>query len=141
MTLNEFIKLTVLWTTGPWYFSYLHENIYCGYSLETLLMSTYNICFCGDIKNICGYPRVDVFYIEQTHVPPILSLSPKGSSWKILKDLREIVVCCKSYFFYCAITTMIYSVPNSKNGLTSLHCSYMYVGESIQTETPSEAYL
>ena len=51
-------------------FLFLHKNIICEYSLEApseaLLMSTNNICFCGEIrkcfcgeirKTLCEYPR------------------------------------------------------------------------------------
>ena len=39
---NKLVNLTMLWITGPWmkgasrklFFLFLHENIYCGYSLE-----------------------------------------------------------------------------------------------------------
>ena len=34
MTLNKLVKLTMLWTTGPWYFSYFSIKTCCGYSLE-----------------------------------------------------------------------------------------------------------
>ena len=38
------------------FFLFLHKNICCGYSLEApgeaLLMSTHNICFCAEIRNI-----------------------------------------------------------------------------------------
>ena len=43
MTLNELVKLTMLWTTGPWYFSYFSsKNICCGYSLEVPHWGTSN---------------------------------------------------------------------------------------------------
>ena len=43
------------------FFLFLHKNICCRYSVEAthevLLMSTHNICFCGEIRKIlCGYP-------------------------------------------------------------------------------------
>ena len=34
MTLNELVKLTTCWTTGPWYFTFSTKNIDCGYLLE-----------------------------------------------------------------------------------------------------------
>ena len=34
MTLNKLVKLTMLWTTGPWYFIYICSKAYCLYSLE-----------------------------------------------------------------------------------------------------------
>ena len=64
MTLNELVKLTMLWTTGPWaliictwkegypdkYFSYFNTKTYVMGThqkclTEVLLMSMYNICF------------------------------------------------------------------------------------------------
>ena len=39
------------------FFLFLHVSICCEYSLETLLMSTHNICFSGEIrKNINWMP-------------------------------------------------------------------------------------
>ena len=37
LTTNQLVKLTILWTTWPWwiFFLFLQENMYCRYSLET----------------------------------------------------------------------------------------------------------
>ena len=40
MTLYELVKLTTLWTTGPWFFLFLHENM-----LWVLMRSTLLRCF------------------------------------------------------------------------------------------------
>ena len=37
------------------FFLFLHENICCGYSLEAPLMSTHNICFCGEIRKVSAF--------------------------------------------------------------------------------------
>ena len=52
-----------------WYLIFLHENIFCGYSLgEALLMSTHNICFYWEIRKIlCGYPCIILLLWFITH--------------------------------------------------------------------------
>ena len=82
MTLNELVKLTTLWTTGPWsliyirsllciaphkmlfffnqnvliFFLFLHKNVCSVYSLEAPCQGAckeyHNICFHGEIRKI-----------------------------------------------------------------------------------------
>ena len=81
MTLNALVKLTTLWTTGPWWvllimcsvmasgkmgihtilFLFLHENICCGYSLE-VPGYVYNICFLGQKR------KMSVLFSEAVNV-------------------------------------------------------------------------
>ena len=60
LTTNELVKLTMLWTTGTWYFSYFSTKTYVvgthqKHPGEALLMSTHNICFCGEIRQIFAW--------------------------------------------------------------------------------------
>ena len=61
MALNKLVKLTMLWTTRPWYFSYCSRKAYVVGTHkkrlgEALLMSIHNISFCGEIRKKCCYP-------------------------------------------------------------------------------------
>ena len=46
------------------------ENIYCGYSLGTLLMSTNNVPFHGEIRKICGYMWIPPFIWSHASILP-----------------------------------------------------------------------
>ena len=52
------------------FFSFLHGNILCWYSLEAprFLMSTHNICFCGEIR------KISIVFVEIKCLPGAMSL-------------------------------------------------------------------
>ena len=69
MTLNELVKLKMLWTTGPWYFSNSSTKNMLWYSLEVPRWGASNeyqqhIFSLGNKKNIMQIPRLIWSYVE-----------------------------------------------------------------------------